>query len=242
MQLINRYKKYILIIGITIILLTIFIMIFFKHYNQNNIVDINDDNITYNTTSKVIVTEDKQYVDIKGAVKKPGVYEFNNGEKIIDAIEKAGGLTKNAVTSNINLSKKLQNEMVIYIFSKNELTTTKKVVNEISSEKDNNLVSNESEMITNYLPTNDCHCETIDINNCIDSVDDLDEKNKDVKININTANVNELISLSGIGTSKAEAIISYREKNGSFKSIEEIKNVSGLGDALFDKIKDNIKI
>ena len=66
--------------------------------------------------------------------------------------------------------------------------------------------------------------------------------NKDNKININTANSEELDSLSGIGPSKAEAIIKYREENGNFKTIEEIKNVTGIGEGLFEKFKENITI
>lgn len=66
--------------------------------------------------------------------------------------------------------------------------------------------------------------------------------NNENKININTASINELDTLSGIGPSKAEAIIKYREENGTFKSIEEIKNVTGIGEALFEKFKENITI
>ena len=64
----------------------------------------------------------------------------------------------------------------------------------------------------------------------------------DNKVNINTANLTELDSLSGIGPSKAEAIIKYREENGNFKTIEEIKNVTGIGEGLFEKFKENITI
>ncbi len=61
-------------------------------------------------------------------------------------------------------------------------------------------------------------------------------------ININTAGINELMTLSGVGEAKAKAIIEYREKNGSFKSIEDIKNVSGIGEAAYQKIKDYITV
>ena len=63
-----------------------------------------------------------------------------------------------------------------------------------------------------------------------------------IKVSINTASKEELMTLSGIGEAKAGAIIEYREKNGNFASIEDIKNVSGIGDAIFEKIKDNITI
>ena len=176
------------------------------------------------------------YVDVKGAVKKPGVYEFNDGDKVIDAIKKAGGLAKNGITSNINLSQKLKSEMVIYIFTKNEITTKTVVSNSVAS--------------INNTP---CKCETIEVNNCTtkddvviksdsNATNDSDNISISSKININTATVEELSKLSGIGSSKAEDIIKYRTENGSFKTIDDIKNVSGLGEALFGKIKDSITV
>ena len=224
MKSILNYKKYILLVGILIILLGLG----YWYYKENKYEDI----ITYSDikeeSTKVVTTSQKLYVDVKGAVNIPGVYEFNDGDKVIDAIKKAGGLTKNAVTSNINLSKKLTNEMVIYIFTKAELTTNKTI---------------------NYT-TAACKCETIEVNNCIttttttktiESTSNTDNFSNN-KVNINTAGIDELTKLSGIGEAKAKAIISYREENGNFKSIEDIKNVSGLGDSLFDKIKDNITV
>ena len=62
------------------------------------------------------------------------------------------------------------------------------------------------------------------------------------KVNLNTASLQELTSLSGIGETKAEAILSYREEKGSFSSIEDIKNVTGIGDGIFEKIKDSITV
>lgn len=234
------YKKYIIIVVIILLgLITLF------NYKKN------DSNITLEKKDKEISlisnTEDNIksfYVDIKGAVKKPSVYEFNDGDKVIDAIKKAGGLSKNATTDNINLSQKLKSEMVIYIFTKSELKNNNKNKVEIANES----VS--------------CKCETIKVNNCIEPkttviptttkditnnveeeiiVSDSTNTNNNL-ININTANINELTSLSGIGESKAKAIIEYREKNGYFKKIEDIMNVSGLGEALFGKIKDSITV
>lgn len=207
-MLISKYKKYIFI-SIGIIILTIFAYI----YNQNNVVEALEDE------PQVVINETKEetigYVDIKGQVKKPGVISFKEGERVIDAIEKAGGLTKNATTANINLSQKLKNEMVIYIFSKSELTTKK----------------------TTTTTATPCKCETIEINNCINN-----EETNNSLININTASLEQLQTLPGIGESKAKAIISYRTDHGNFNTIEDIKNVSGLGDALFDKIKDYITV
>ena len=88
--------------------------------------------------------------------------------------------------------------------------------------------------------------EVVIIPNINDKEDEIESiiqtSNNENKVNINTASINELDTLSGIGPSKAEAIIKYREENGTFKSIEEIKNVTGIGEALFEKFKENITI
>lgn len=169
-------------------------------------------------------------VDVKGAIKTPGVYEMDNSATILDAIEAAGGITSKGTTSNINLSRKLTDEMVIYIFTKDELKkaeSNKEIVCEIPK----------------------CECETITVNECIDknkptSSSSNNENNKpnNNKISINTSSIEELSTLEGIGESKAQAIISYRTINGPFKTIEDLKLVNGIGEAIFEKIKENITI
>lgn len=223
MEKISYYKKY-LILVFCLLLLAAFTIAFFKLNNEETEVE---DNLVINNeiTTKEIAKQDevKLYFDIKGSVKKPGVYEFTLGDKIIDAINKAGGLTKNATTNNLNLSKKLTNEMVIYVFSKNELTTTKAL----------EPVSNASE----------CKCETIEVNNCVDKNTTNESTNNETsKININTDNKERLMTISGIGSSKADAIIEYRTKNGNFKTTEDIMNVSGISKTIYDKIKDTITV
>lgn len=223
MEKISYYKKY-LILVFCLLLLAAFTIAFFKLNNEETEVE---DNLVINNeiTTKEIAKQDevKLYFDIKGSVKKPGVYEFTLGDKIIDAINKAGGLTKNATTNNLNLSKRLTNEMVIYVFSKNELTTTKAL----------EPVSNASE----------CKCETIEINNCVDKNTTNESTNNETsKININTDNKERLMTISGIGSSKADAIIEYRTKNGNFKTTEDIMNVSGISKTIYDKIKDTITV
>lgn len=240
MQMINRYKKY-FILSSALVLLVLFVVMYFKETKLASPLNTFAEEVSLEkTTTKCISTNDKTFfVDVKGAVKNPGVYEFNDGDKIIDAIEKAGGLSKNAVTSNINLSKKLTSEMVVYIFTKSELTT-KKIETTTKNESISQTYTT-TKTITNstYIPNSECTCETIEINNGIDEINDNISNNK---ININTANIEELTKLTGIGQSKAEAIITYRNNNGYFKTIEDIKNVSGLGEALFEKIKDSITV
>ena len=221
MEKISYYKKYLILASCLVLFIVAGIGYFMLNNNDSVITEVLAE--TTSTTSAVKEESTKLYFDIKGSVKKPGVYEFNQGDKIIDAINKAGGLTKNASTNNLNLSKKLTNEMVIYVFSKNELTTTKAYEQ----------ISNASE----------CKCETIEINNCVDKNTTNESTNNETsKININTDNKERLMTISGIGSSKADAIIEYRTKNGNFKTTEDIMNVSGISKTIYDKIKDIITV
>lgn len=226
MEKISYYKKY-LILVFCLLLLAASTIAFFKLNNEKTEVEdnfvANNEIITKEVNAVAKQEEVKLYFDIKGSVKKPGVYEFTQGDRIIDAINKAGGLTKNATTNNLNLSKKLTNEMVIYVFSKNELTTTK------AFEQVNNVA--------------ECKCETIEVNNCVDkNTTNESTNNETTKININTDSKEKLMTISGIGSSKADAIIEYRTKNGNFKTTEDIINVSGISKTIYDKIKDTITV
>lgn len=150
-------------------------------------------------------------VDVKGAVKHPGVYELTTEHRIIDAIKQAGGYTKEADSTTVNHAQKLQDEMVIYIPKKGED------------------VSEQLQVIQNQT--------VISANSNSNS-----SSTSNGQVNINTANESELTMLSGIGPSKAQAIIAYREENGPFKTIDEIKNVSGIGEKTFEKLKDSITV
>ena len=167
------------------------------------------------------IPEEKYYVDIKGYVKKPGVYEVSKASIVNDCLKLAGGLLKNADTTTINLSKPVSAAMVIYVPKKNEVikSTTDKTTT-TTTEIPNNAA----------IPDNS--------NTSIDT----SSTTLNLKINLNTASKEELTKLRGIGEAKAQDIIDYRNTNGSFKTIEEIKNISGIGDALFAKIKDNIRV
>ena len=226
MEKISYYKKY-LILVFCLLLLAASTIAFFKLNNEKTEVEdnfiANNEIITKEVNEVAKQEEVKLYFDIKGSVKKPGVYEFTQGDRIIDAINKAGGLTKNATTNNLNLSRKLTNEMVIYVFNKNELTTTK------AFEQVNNVA--------------ECKCETIEVNNCVDKNTNNESTNSETtKININTDSKEKLMTISGIGSSKADAIIEYRTKNGNFKTTEDIINVSGISKTIYDKIKDTITV
>ena len=136
-------------------------------------------------------------VDISGEIKNPGVYELEEGKRINDVIEKAGGLTDKADTIEINLAYKLEDGMKINIPAK---SNTK----EIDTEKE--IVSTEA---GSSIKTKDTNSTT-----------------KIKVVNINKATQEELETLPGIGESTANKIIKYREEKGKFKKKEDIKNVT----------------
>ena len=203
-------KKIISIGGVFLLLLSIYLIF---------------DGVTVKASPKKKKTysSDKIYVDIKGAVKSPGVYEVDKNSRIIDVIEKAGDLKKDADTSIINLSKKVKDEMYIIIYTKNEIKEYKEKYNSSSE-----IVNAVEEKII---------CPDSDNDACINK----ESNNESGKVNINTATESELSSIKGIGKTKAKRIIEYRNKN-KFEKIEDIKNVSGIGESLFNKIKDNIEV
>lgn len=185
--------------------------------NIENIDILND--ISNNTKDS---EEEIYLVDIKGAINNPGVYKVPVGTRVNDVINAAGGLTDNADTSLINLSKLVIDEMVIIIYTKDEV-------------QNSNLVNTVIKVVEK-----ECVCPNIENDSCInDKITDTITGGNG-KVNINTASMDELSKLDGIGESKAQAIIKYREENGNFKTIEDITNVSGIGSSVYEKIKDNI--
>ncbi len=179
--------------------------------------EVSAENVEITKTDVTNVTS-KVYVDIKGSVKKPGVYQVPADSIVWDIVNLSGGFTKNAYTKNINLSQKVKDEMVIYVFSKNEMS------------KMNNTVKTDTTCTTNI----------INYDNCITTEKNTTETSTSL-VNINTASKEELMNVSGIGASKADSIIAYRIKT-PFSKIEDIMNVSGIGESLFDKIKKYITV
>lgn len=185
----------------------LFTLIHNNKVNNNIKVTSNDDN---KKSSEFI------YVDVKGSVETPGVYKLNSDSRVVDAIEASGGITEDANTRFINLSKLLNDGDVVVVYSNTEIENAKK----------DNII---------YIDT-PCVCEEVKNDAC------YKEDSSSGKVNINTANIDELKSLDGIGDAKANAIIKYRTENGNFKSIEDINNVSGISESLYSKIKENITV
>lgn len=228
MNIVLKYKNQLIIAGILLVgLLAMSVPLIFA---SSNAIDKSNDDDPCIPVSEIKDEEDNYiFVDIKGEVKKPGVYKMPSGSIVQDVIEEAGGLKSTAYTKNINLSKTLTNEMVIIINSKSEMknqTTTTKVAdikNDAQSNLDNAQTNNDA-----------CVCESNETTTSTNT-------NTSTLVNINTASKEELMSVSGIGASKADAIIVYRSES-KFNTIEDIKNVSGIGESLFAKIKDYITV
>ncbi|MEH7334003.1 helix-hairpin-helix domain-containing protein [Neobacillus drentensis] len=157
-----------------------------------------------NQQEKQSKVPDKIMVDVKGQIKQPGVYQANIGERVIDVISRAGGLTDQADQGQVNFAEHVQDEMVIYIPAKGEAGAAP--------------VSSGGTALSG------------------------DGAQKEGKINLNKADENELQNLPGIGPSKAAAIIEYRNTSGPFKAVEDLKNISGIGDKTFEKLKDLVDV
>ncbi len=139
------------------------------------------------------------YVQVAGAVVKPGVYELPSGSRLFAALDAAGGLSEDADDSDINQAAVLEDGQKIYIYTTEEQEAMRRK-------------------------------------------EQQDAMADDGLVNINMASVSDLTSLPGIGESKAKNIVAYRESNGDFSAIEDIKNVSGIGDGIFNQISSLIKI
>jgi len=192
---------------------------------------------------------EKVYVDIKGFVNKPGVYGIDKSKRIYNVIELAGGLAANADTSVINLARVVYDSMVIVIYSKDEVfkfeeVKAKEAVKEAECKIVNTVINNNA--CTSTKDKNTGNGDVVVKNDSNDKIDSSDKEsvnqNTDGKISLNSATKEQLMTLSGIGESKAVLIIKYREDNGEFKNIEELMNISGIGEATFEKLKDFITV
>ena len=171
-------------------------------YYQNNNEKITIQNVLTTEDEPEKIENETIKVYVTGEVKNQGVIELEQGSRIVDAIEKAGGQTEEANLKNVNIAYELEDGQKIYIPNKSEENT-----NEITD----------------------------------DGITGIDSKENDT-IDINKADEKELQELNGIGESLASSIIKYREDNGKFKNIEDLKNVPGIGESKFSNIKEKIKV
>ena len=160
-------------------------------------------------------------VHICGAVSAPGVYELPAGSRIIDAVEAGGGFLPEADEACCNLAEEIVDGCQIYIMTKSE-----------------SCADGQAEKKAGIQTSPDSDMQTTDINVRSNSTTALENG----LVNLNTADVAALMTLPGIGESRAKAIISYREQHGAFAKMEDIMKISGIKQAAFSKIKDKITV
>lgn len=219
----NKKQKIILIIVAIIVMVGIGYYMYVKdnvnvENDKENLeieqqkIDNNENNVDSNKNDNLNII-----VHISGAVNKEGVIELKENSRIADAIGKAGGLKDNACMDEINLAYKLEDGMKIHIPT-------------IEEQKNENI----KEESNNYIEKNNIVGDT--------NTNSNKQSKQTTKVNINKATQTELEALPGIGPSIALKIVNYRKENGKFKSIEDLKQVNGIGDSKFNKIKNLITI
>lgn len=197
----KNFKK-IIFLSIIVGVLGIYLV---YHYVTNSSSEYIEENI-YIETNNQTEEKNKIFLHITGEVNSPGIIEIDEGARLVDVIEAAGGFTENADINKINLAYLVKDGQKINIPNVNSVDTNSYITENMG--------------------------ENIIIEDITSSSTNL--------VNINTATQTELETLTGIGPSTALKIIKYREENGKFKTIEEIKNVAGIGDSKFEAIKDEI--
>lgn len=210
-------KKIITAIAVIIIVILIIVYTYFYSPEYEYITEesffneiIVEENKISESNAEEIIEENLISIHIAGSVAKEGVIQIEENSRLIDVIEKAGGLTEQADLSNVNLAYEIKDGQKIYIPNK----------------KDEENIG----IIMTEMP------------NYITSKEETTTESGVLIININNATQTELEQLPGIGPSIASSIIKYRKEKGNFKNIEEIKNVEGIGESKYNKIKDYICI
>lgn len=208
-----------IIIIVLVFIIIAFICIYF--FTRNNLNDeyneIENYEIIENITEEEPVDMQEILVHVTGAVKREGIVRLKEGARIADAIEAAGGVTEKTNIGQVNLAYEVEDGQKIYIPS-------------IDDKKEEGV----EKIIEKEYVTSEPGDEVV--------FEEESNNNKNDKININTADLIELQEIPGVGEATAQKIISYREENGKFKNIEDIKNVKGIGDSKFEDMKENICI
>lgn len=189
---------------------------------SDNAIDVAKDTGVENTEkTENIETNDSQsfVVYVSGYVNNPGVYELSAGSRVIDAIDAAGGYSKEAYDNYLNLASLIADGQMIYVPSEEEVESGS-IERGVASGADGSGVGGVTGGNGGGNGGNSSDSGTL--------------------VNINQASKEELMTLPGIGESKADKIIAYREENGRFSTPEGIMEISGIKDGLYNKIKDKI--
>ena len=203
-----EYKKILSIIGGVLAVIVIILVgrVMMASSTKEKVMVTNAVNTTRVEETTTMIPQNC-YVDIKGEVLRPGVYEFSCESRIQEVIKKAGGFTEEADETKINLAQKITDQMQMIVpnlHSKQEGGVT-----EGNSEKGNT---------SNTTPSN----------------------SKQGTVNINTATLEELQTIKGIGKKKAEAILQYRKEHGPFRTKEDLLEVKGIGKKALEAIESQV--
>lgn len=158
----------------------------------------------------------KIFVDVQGAVANPGVYELEEGSRVFQAVEAAGGCLEEAAESYVNQAKSLSDGQQIYVPAQSEIQ---------EAEPGQDVIAAKAPEAAGT-----------------EKIREAPEDGAEVRVNLNTASLEQLTGLTGIGEAKARAIIAYRDSVGGFSSAEEIMNVEGIKEGTFSRIKDEIVV
>ena len=221
MNNINFKENKTIIVIISIIIIIFLCMFFYTRINmENEYNEISNYDILQNETNIEIEQEEttKIIIHVTGAVKNEGIVQIEEGGRIADAVDAANGFSEDADISQINLAYQLEDGQKIYIPS-------------INDEK----IDGAEKVLQKEYVTDEAGDDVI----LEDEISNVKSK-KNEKININTADQSELIEIPGVGEATAQKIIQYRETNGKFKNIEDIKNVNGIGNSKFENMKEKI--
>ena len=161
------------------------------------------------------------YVDVCGAVANPGVFQLAAGSRVFQAIEAAGGYLPKAVQNCVNRAGVLTDGQQLYILTQEEMERQGLDPAEMAKASDGQMNGSAGTGQNTEMTA---------------------QVQQDNRININTADEAQLTTLTGIGATRAQAIIAYREENGPFAAIEDIMNVQGIKEGTFAKIKDEIVV
>ncbi|WP_182187501.1 helix-hairpin-helix domain-containing protein [Pectinatus frisingensis] len=193
------YRKQ-LIVLLTIIAIVAAITYYVDESGKSVELEAASTNENMTVSPRTVENGNKLVVYVTGAVNSPGVIELPEGSRIVDAVNKCGGMNESADTENINLAQKITDAAQIKIPIRSENTNTVSLSDGKSSSIDNN------------------------------------------RVNINTADESVLDTLPGIGPAMAKRIVEYRQNQGNFQSIDDLKKVRGIGEAKYIKLKDKITI
>lgn len=219
-----KIKKVYIIGTIFIVVLSGSIILYRNIINKDKTLDFQEEILIKDAKEGINIKEKEEDKDediiiihVTGEVRKSGIVKLKNGARIEDAINAAGGLTENADITDVNLAYVLEDGCKLNIPSKSEEMEDIKL-------KENIILDKESGNVIG-----DRYIEDMNVN-----------QTKNIKININKSTKEQLEKIPGIGAVLAERIIEYRNENGNFKNIEELKQVNGIGENKFNNIKEYI--